>query len=323
MLPSAGTGSERKLAGSGVAAMVHDVQGKATRTDEDEEVTPQRVRERAAPVQKTKPSRRLEAGDLICGQCGEGNAPTRKFCSRCGNELATAEVVKPKWWRKLMFWQRFRRPKVMEAGSRPGQGGAKPRLGKRAWKAYRKVRAVMALIVFVGGILYLFLPPLRNHLNGFVASPMHAISERVNKKFNPQFVPVRPSQTAASAEIPDHGGALAVDKISNNYWAAPFDPANFPRLTLTFDKPVTISKIIVTSGAGEEFAANHRPSLLHLVYSNNQSDDVRPTDGDKPQTFELANAKDVTAIEVDVTEVFRAQNATNVAIAEIELFAKE
>jgi hypothetical protein len=303
---------------------VHDVQGSATRTDQDEEeVAPQRVRPRTAPVQKTKPSRRLEPGDLVCGQCGEGNAPTRKFCSRCGNELIAAEVVKPKWWRRLMFWQRLKRPKVMEAGSRPGQGAAKPRLGKRAWKAYRKVRMVLALIVFVGGILYLFLPPLRDHLNGFVKSPIHSISDRVNKKFNPKFVPVRPSQTAASTEIPDHAGTLAVDKFSNTYWAAPFDPANFPRLTLTFDKPVTISKIIVTSGAGDEFAANHRPLLLHLVYSNNQSDDVRPIDNNKPQTFELVNAKDVTAIEIDVPEVFRAQNATNVAISEIELFAKE
>lgn len=303
--------------------MVHDVQGSATREEEDEEVAPQATRRRVAPVQKTKPTRRLEPGDLICSQCGEGNAPTRKFCSRCGNELAEAEVVKPKWWRKLLFWQRLRRPKVLEAGTRPGQAGTKPRMGRRIFKLYRKVRTVMALIVFVGGIIYLFVPPARGYVNGWVASPVNAISKRVDKTFNPKFVPVRPTQATASAEVPDHTAAMSVDKFNNTYWAAPFDAANFPRLTLTFDKPVTISKIIVTSGADEQFAANHRPLLLHLVYSNNQSDDIRPVDGDQPQTFELVNAKDITSIEVDVTEVFRAQDATHVALAELELFAKE
>ena len=315
---------DRPLASAGAAGLIVDVDTSAkARGDADEEVKPQQAKPRSAPVQKTKPTRRLQPGDLVCGQCGEGNAPTRKFCSRCGNELLAAEVAKAPWWRRLMFWQRWRRRKVMEAGKRPGQPGVGQRPGRKLMKAYRKVRAMLAVVLMVVGVVYLFVPPARGYLNNVFASPFSTVKERVNKVINPKFLPARPAQTVASSEIPDHGAPLIIDQFSNTYWAATWDQQQFPRITLTFDRPVTIAKMIVTSGAGDDFATNHRPSVLHLVYSNNQSDDVRPEDGAKPQTFELANAKDITTIEIGITEIYRAQDALNVAIAELEFFVKE
>ena len=309
----------RALADPGVAALVARVE-PAEVQDEPEDVAPQRVRPRSAPVVKTKPTRRLQPGDLVCGECGEGNPPGRKFCSRCGNELATADVVREPWWRRLMFWRRFRRRKVGKLGARPaGPGGS----NRKMLGVYRKIRAVIATVVLASSIVYLFLPPVRTYVNNTVGPPIKSVKDRADRMINPRFVPVRPSERSATAQVPDHGAELAVDQFSNTYWAAPWDQQQFPRLVLVFDRPVTITRLILTSGAGDDFAANHRPSLLHLVYSNNQSDDIRPVDGANPQTFELANAKDVTTIEIGTTEVFSAQDAVNVAIAEIELFAKE
>ena len=61
--------------------------------DQPTERTPQATRELAAAVTKTKPTRRLRPGDLICGQCGEGNPPVRRFCGRCGDSLDRKSVV--------------------------------------------------------------------------------------------------------------------------------------------------------------------------------------------------------------------------------------
>lgn len=313
---------DRAQARPDVAAMVAQVE-PAKAADEDEAVAPQRSRARSAPVQKTRPTRRLQPGDLICGQCGEGNPPGRKFCSRCGDELATAAVVSPPWWQRLMFWRRLRKRKVAALGTRPGQHGGPSSGGQKLMGVYRKVRAVIAAVLFAAGMVYLFVPGARGWVNETVGKPIGSAKDSIERKIKPRYVPVRPVERAATAAVPDHGGELAFDQFSNTYWAAPWAEGQDPRLVLVFDRPMTISRIIVTSGAGDDFAVNHRPSLLHLVYSNNQSDDLRPVDGATPQTFELVNAKDITRIEIGVPEVYRAQDSAAVAIAEIELFAKE
>src|SRR6185503_18170276 len=74
-----------------------------------------------APAQRPKPvkqppTRKILPGDLICGECGEGNPPARNFCSRCGSSLKAAAVAKRHWWQKLIP---HRKRKAMEAGARP------------------------------------------------------------------------------------------------------------------------------------------------------------------------------------------------------------
>ena len=76
---------------------------------------------RPAPRAPRRPVARdrepLNPGDLVCGSCGAGNKPTRKFCRRCGNDLAEAEVAKIPWWRRVFR----RRPKeAAKVGTRPG-----------------------------------------------------------------------------------------------------------------------------------------------------------------------------------------------------------
>ena len=44
-------------------------------------------------------------GDLVCGECWQGNDPARKSCSRCGYtlseaEVAGAQVTEDPWWRR-------------------------------------------------------------------------------------------------------------------------------------------------------------------------------------------------------------------------------
>ena len=48
-----------------------------------------------------EPPTRRHPGDLICGQCGEGNDPVRHFCRRCGNSLDEAIAVRLPWYRRF------------------------------------------------------------------------------------------------------------------------------------------------------------------------------------------------------------------------------
>ena len=106
-----------------------------------EAMKPQVAKKQAKVIQKTKPTRRLKPGDLICGECGEGNPPARKFCSRCGTSLEAAKLVKKKWWQKLIP---KRKVKTLEVGERPGVGGVK---GK---KARKPMGAVLRRILGIG-----------------------------------------------------------------------------------------------------------------------------------------------------------------------------
>jgi hypothetical protein len=47
----------------------------------------------AAKPQELPQPRRLQPGDLVCPECGEGNDPNRKFCARCGTELTNAKPL--------------------------------------------------------------------------------------------------------------------------------------------------------------------------------------------------------------------------------------
>jgi hypothetical protein len=284
--------------------------------DEPAERTPEVSRPRVAPVTLTKSTRRLRPGDLICGSCGEGNLPTRKFCGRCGESLRAAEVVRTPWWRWLF---RRRGAKVVAANRRPGQrpggrgGGGARQLLRRV---YRVARLAIAVVVLVGGVAYGAYPPFRTYVNGEV----NAAKGKVTSKVNQVFVPVHPNKIQANAEVPGHLAAAAMDEAVNTYWLAPAAPGQNPALTLTFAHPVTLERMIVRVGASDGYTTHGRPSLLLLVFSNQQSDTVSLRDSNKPQTVNISHALQVSGVQIQVAETFPGGTPPDVAITEVELF---
>jgi len=269
----------------------------------------------AAPVLRTKSTRRLRPGDLICGNCGEGNLPTRKFCGRCGESLKTAEVVRVPWWRRLF---RRRGAKVVAAHRRPGQrAGGGLSVGQIFRRIYRVGRMVIALIVLVGGIAYGAYPPFRTFVNGEVSG----LKSKVTSKVNQVFVPVHSVKIEASAQDPGHPGASAVDEALNTYWLAPASTGADPTLTLTFAHPVTLERMIVHAGASDGFTAHGRPALLLLVFSNQESETINLQDTDKQQTVNINHAIQVSSVQIQVAGTYAGGSPPDVAIAELELFA--
>ncbi len=287
------------------------------RKPQPQEVLPQQpVRRRpTAPELPSPPTRQLQPDDLICGMCGEGNPPTRRFCSRCGESLQIATVAPTPWWRKLL---RLFERKLRPAGSRPKR---RPGLltARGVLTALRRV-LIVALLLF--GLLYAVFPSMRSLVNGLVVSG----KDKIESMFVQQYVPVRPIQVTATGEVPGHLAPLASDGFTNTFWAAP-DAAGQPSLVLEFDRPTDLVRAIVHNGGGAEFQALGRPRDLHLVYIDGErtigASDVLLTDTPEEQQVEFSGGNGATRVEVHVMSVYSSLDNPGLALSEIELFERQ
>jgi hypothetical protein len=257
------------------------------------------------PVPEEEP---LNPGDLICGECGLGNAPARKFCARCGTSLAQAAIVAVPWWRRLFPGGKAKEPK---AGTRPRRrrGGGDTRRG-----IGRAIRRTIAVAVLVAGVLYATVPPLRSTVNTEVIG----LKNDVTGIFVTQYAPVRPTKVIATMANPDHGANLVSDNASNTYWSAPGDREQ--ALVLSFDRPVDLRKAIVRVGIGADIQAAHRPQKLHLVYSTGKTWDLNLADTPDAQEVTVENSAGATSVEIHVVALNRSLQGKDMAISEIELF---
>lgn len=289
---------------------------------EPAEIAPQAARSRRVAVTKTKPTRRLRPGDLICGECGEGNAPARKFCSRCGESLLAAETVQIPWWRKLLP---RRGPKTVAVSDqrRPGSTGvsvrkAGPDIRHGFRRAYRIGRMVVGLALIGAGILYGAFAPFRNLVNGEFTSAKQRAGSIASSR---TLVPVHPVKVSANVGVPRHPGIHAVDGFTNTYWLAPWSSAHEPVLTLDFGRKVTLERMILMSGASDNYTADGRPATLNLIFSNDESYTLVPKDSPKDQTLTIHNGALVSSVQIQVGSVYPGLSGSNVAISDIELFA--
>lgn len=288
--------------------------GPGERKPQPEPLPPQPVRPRrpTVPVVTAPPTRRLQPDDLICGMCGEGNPPTRRFCSRCGESLQTATVVPTPWWRKLLRLLSGRRARP--AGSRPRR---RPRLLSLRG-LFAAARRMLLVALLLAGLLYAIFPQLRSEVNERAL----AAKDRVESLILTQYVPVRPTSVTATGELPDHPAGAATDGFKNTFWTAP-DAAAEPTLVLGFDRPTDLVRAIVHNGGGEDFQALGRPQQLHLVYSTGQTADVTLSDTPEKQEVEFGGGEGATSVEIHVVSTYRSVQSPGLALSEIELFERE
>jgi len=290
--------------------------GPRERKPQPEPLPPQpvRLRRQKVPVAPAPPTLPPQPDDLICGDCGEGNPPTRRFCSRCGASLHTAAVVPTPWWRKLLRLLSPRR--VRPAGSRPRR---RPGLGLRPIRGlFAALRRALIVALVLAGLLYAIVPPLR----GAVNERALAAKDRVGSLIFTQYVPVRPTSVAATGELPDHPAGAATDGFRNTFWTAP-DAAAEPTLVLGFDRPTDLVRAIVHNGGGEDFQALGRPQQLHLVYSTGQTADVTLSDTPEQQEVEFDGGSGATSVEIHVVSIYRSVQSPGLALSEIELFERQ
>jgi len=286
--------------------------------DQPDAMQPAAPRKATRTIQKTKPTRRLQPGDLICGECGEGNPPSRKFCSRCGESLETAEAVKRPWWKWL--WPQ-KNVKTLDVGERPGKAGvkAKKKRGQETVRAARKVFTTVAIVVVAAVAL---LPPLRSWGSDTFVQP---VKDKWNDLTTQEFVPVNPVATLATTQTPENPAPNAVDHAGNTFWVAPAASGE-PVAVLTFgDQPVNIDRAIIQNGARDQFATFSRAQKLHIVFNTGQTSDVAVKDEPDQQKVTIQNGHGVTSMEIHIVSTYQAigNPPPPVAISEIELFRQK
>ena len=270
-------------------------------------VAPAPERPRHAPKMEAAPAQRFKPGDVICGQCGAGNSPERHFCQRCGASLSAAVVVKTPWYRRLF-----------PARSAPA-AGARPRTApvERAWgSALFKVIALGLVIAVV--LAYVVISPLRTRVNGAVT----AAYASAHRHFAGKPAYVRAASANASSELSTHPARLSIDLIKETYWAANTNTDKQPWLRLTFGGPVDLDGILITSGAGNDFATLARPKDVQIIFSDKTTTKLTLRDDPNAVTYDVT-AHGVTYLEIHILSIYPSAQSPDVAINEVEPFKIE
>ncbi len=270
-----------------------------------------------------EPPTRRHPGDLICGQCGEGNDPVRHFCRRCGNSLDEAIAVRLPWYRR--FFNRLFGVRTREAGWRPHRVGP-PNVMGMVW---RIVRLAIGALIVIGLLAFLLVPSFHNLVVDRVTSAFTTVRKAVFPHFDAVYATGASASTSTAGHLPN----LAIDKFTNTYWAAQAkDPA--PYLKLSFHDPVDLAEIGFDSGAAgtaaaDDFLIQPRPHSVHLVFSNGTTKDLTLKDEDpkvaKNAQFYPIDAKQVSFVEIHIMSVYAPAGASpsSVALAEVEFRVRD
>ena len=279
------------------------------------------TRPRPGPRTMEPPTRR-NPGDLICGQCGEGNDPARHFCRGCGNSLDEAIAVRLPWYRR--FFSRLFGVRTREAGWRPRRVGPPNVMGG----VMRVVRLAIVAMLAVGILGFLLIPRF-HHL---VVNKVTAGVTSVRKVVHPNYDTVYPVAAAATSQTAGHAASLTIDRTSNSYWAAiPTDKT--PQLVFTFSEPQDLSEILFRSGAPgaqpSDFLNQPRPKAVHIIFTDAQgklitATDITLTDQEGSQFYPI-EAKQTTTARIQIQSVYPATGAARsaVAMAEVEFKIKD
>jgi len=176
------------------------------------------------------------------------------------------------------------------------------------------------MAAIVGAVVgYAAIPGVRDAVNEALSG--------IRKMVAPELVPVNTAGRATGPGIKGHGPSLAFDLRSNTYWAATFDAANPPTIAATFTAPADIAKVLVTSGAADDFKSQPRPHNVRVEFLGTDGAVVATTvlelkDIADPQVFDAA-AKQARAVRITVTDVYTSVKGQAVAITEIEFRAAQ
>jgi F5/8 type C domain len=284
-----------------------------------EAVKPTTVRARPAAKAKTAPARVVNPGDLVCGQCGEGNDPGRKFCRRCGGSLQRATVFILPWYQR--WWRKLTTRKTRAAGDRPASrrraiGGAGP-----GWltSGFMKVLGIAVVLL----VLLTIVGPWRGHLRHDASNDYHRIFNDVHPKYNP----VHPFAATATTSAAGHPAANAIDGAVNTSWQtnAP-DNGIGQSLKIRLGAASNLDEIGFLSGDQDtpsSYLTEPRPEKVHLTAAGAQpySKDLTLKDVATFQSFTI-KAKDASSLTITIDSVYPSDQGKQASMAEVELFVK-
>jgi hypothetical protein len=299
----------------------------AERPEQPAAQRPSAARPPGVSIQRRPPTRRLEPGDLICPECGEGNPTTRKFCSRCGTSLETAQVVKAKWWQKL----RLRRgPKKRTAGDRPSARRTRTSFPSKIMAVlFGGVSRVVGVILLIGGLVYGIVPNVRSSVNDEVGS----VKNKINSWIHPTRTEVIPTGVIASSQLPGHAAQFVIDGPTNTYWEARLPVRKTRKLTLdfTFQNNFDLKNIAVWNGVGSsktpDYTSTLRLQTIFLTFPDTSIPgcEVKITDLPKEavkKDVSYCHADGITRLRVTVLDAAGDPKLKDIAVAKLQFYKK-
>ena len=289
---------------------------------------------RPKPQIKQPPTKTVNPGDLVCGTCGEGNSPDRKFCRRCGTSLAEVVPVTRKWWQRSVARAAGSDAAVagsrhaVPAGTRSGRGISGARKVKTGVSGgVNSVRRVLALLAILGVGTAIAVPSLRSTITDKAGDIFSSAKSAVN----PEYTQVSPDNTlsASTSSAPGHEATFVADGGSNTYWIAAADSVD-ATVSVTFTPPTDIAKVLITPGDQEKpenFKAMPRPkdvfiSALDATGTVLKSKQLNLEDKADPQEIEF-EVGDAVTINLSVQSCYPDPALKVCAISEIEFFKEK
>jgi hypothetical protein len=289
---------------------------------------PQAAAPARPPVQKRPPTRRLEPGDLICPDCGEGNPTTRKFCSRCGASLETAQVVKKKWWQRFIPG---RGPKKRKAGDRPSARKTRKSFPMKVLGIFfGGVSRVIGVICLIFGLLYGLVPGIRDGVNEKVTS----LKDTVNGWFHPTRTEVLPTDVFVSASSKGHGANLLKDTATNTFWAAHVPKAGSNvhlTITYSFSTKFNLKNLAIWNGIGDadtrDYNSTERVHNVFLSFPGSTVPGCPESFGDKQGEADKIDVSDCGAngideVQIRIDDFYPSSGAKIVALAKVQFYKK-
>jgi hypothetical protein len=284
-----------------------------------EAVKPVAAKARPTPRSKVAPSRVVNPGDLICGQCAEGNDPARKFCRRCGASLQEAVVFHLPWYRRA--WRRITTRTPKQAGARPSVrrrmvGGSGP-----GWLTSWVTRIIVLAILVV--VVLAFVGPWRHTIHNRASRYYHDVINVVHPSYNP----VHPVSARATSSAPGHPAAFAIDGASNTSWQTGGKTTGKGQaLVISLAGPTNIDKVGFLNGDSDSqgaYLTELRPTVVHMYFGGAHPYEKNFTlkDSASFQSFTL-KAKSATSIILTIESVYPSVQGKHTALAEVELFKK-
>ena len=254
---------------------------------------------RRRPASLPPEDRKVQPGELICGNCGAGNAPTRGFCRRCGATLADAPVAPPPpWWRRWVSHDRDGQPRA----------GYRPRRAVR--HAYRGKIAFVAVLGLLGAAGWTYWPTL-TRLAASVVDRRSGTS------------PVEPLRLTASSHLRGHSEMLLLDGKSNTFWApVTLREGRGQHVDASFRPPFRLVAAVVFNGAsatGPGYRAQGRPRTLEFTFTTAAGKSTREVVlKDEPgQQLLYLGVDDVTAVRTTIVDTTGTGPGKFVALAEL------
>uniref|UniRef100_A0AAU2V609 Zinc ribbon domain-containing protein n=1 Tax=Streptomyces sp. NBC_00003 TaxID=2903608 RepID=A0AAU2V609_9ACTN len=245
--------------------------------------------EAARPKVRTAAPTPAPENGTPCPACGTPNHQHRNFCRSCATQLT---------------------PRREDNATGPYAGQRPPlHRDRKRWIARALIAAAVVAVV-VGGVI-----------GGPPAA--RAVQDHFAKR-----VAVHPTAWAASHEDPNHKAGLAGDSYSNTWWGTGYaNDAPGTYLEATFGQPTDLLALLITPGTSKrqgQQSEQARPQEFDLVVtdsSGKQHTSHRSINDGGVQRIDV-RVRDAASVRIILRSAFGAAKDKQVAIAEVEFFAR-